>query len=96
MELEFWKSMIFWGPGMVLAVLILIGLFRLAGNVGFKIAGAFENQAGSLASQAKSMDNLSNSIENFCKMDNAEHREIIILIKLAIEKIEKEKLRDGS
>lgn len=93
---EIWKSIIFWGPGMVLAIIILYGLYRLANTVGIKIVAVFKEQSCSIAAQAQSMENLSRSIEQFCQRDNTEHREMIILLKVIASRLEHiEEQKDG-
>lgn len=92
-----WDSVKAWGPGILIAFVMLYGLykliFKIATNVGMKIVGALEKPADALTSQARSMDRLSSSIENFVGRDQSEHREIIILQKVILEKIEH--LRSG-
>ena len=96
MEQEIWKSLIFWGPGMVLAIIILYGLFKLANTVGLKFIATLKDQACSMAAQATSMENLSKSIEIFCQRDNSEHREMIILLKVIANRLNYiEEKKDG-
>jgi len=81
-----------WGPGILIAFVMLYGLYKLlykiATNIGLKIVGALEKPADALSSQARSMDRLTNSIETFVGRDQSEHREIMILQKVILEKIE--------
>jgi hypothetical protein len=91
------NSLIDWGPGMLIAALMLYGLFRLIKNIGLKIVGALEKPAEALTQQAKSMDRLTTSLEQFVTRDQIEHREIIILQKVILDRIENLKRgRDGS
>ena len=94
-----WESIKSWGPGIFIAFIMLYGLYRLifkiATNVGLKIVSALEKPAEALSSQARSMDRLTTSIENFVCRDQSEHREIIILQKVILEKIENMRREDG-
>lgn len=76
------QSAIQWGPGMLMAILVLVGLYRLAKTVGAKIVESSEKQAIAI-------EGLTNSIDGFISRDNSEHREMIILIKVMMEKIER-------
>jgi hypothetical protein len=67
---------------MVMAILVLIGLYRLAKTFGTKIVESSEKQAIAI-------EGLTKSIDGFISRDNSEHREIIILQKVMMEKIER-------
>jgi hypothetical protein len=86
-----------WGPGLLIAVLMLYGLYklllRLGKDVGMKILGALEKPAAALSQQAESMDRLTTSIKEYTGRDQYEHKEIMILQKVILEKIEN--LRGG-
>jgi len=75
-----------WGPGIVFAVLMLYGLYKLlykiSTEVGLKIVGALEKPAEALSKQANSMDRLTISIQDYVGRDGNEHQEIIILQKV--------------
>lgn len=88
MEQELLRSAIQWGPGMVLGIIILFGLYRLAKTVGMKLVASSEKQAIAI-------EGLTKSIEDFMARDNSEHREMIILLKVIMEKIEKMEDRYG-
>jgi hypothetical protein len=90
-------STIEWGPGLLLAVIMLIGLFKLIKGIGLKIVAALEEPAKALTMQAKSMDRLTSSLEVFVGRDQTEHREIIILLKVIAGRLDhlKGKERDG-
>lgn len=68
------KSLIFWGPGAVLALAIIWALYKLAD----KHFGAF---IIAQQSQAQSMEGLKISIQAFVSTDNGEHREMMVLLK---------------
>jgi hypothetical protein len=83
------RSFFEWGPGLLLAVIMLYGLYRLLKGVGLKIVSALEKPTQALMTQANSMDRLTNSIQAYVGRDQSEHKEIIILQKVILEEIEK-------
>lgn len=70
-----------WGPGMVISLVMLYGLYRV-------ILKIFDKPTQALMNQAQSMDRLTSSIQDYVKRDQSEHREIIILQKVILNKIE--------
>ncbi len=80
-------SAIDWGPGLILAIIMLFGLFKLIKNVGLKVVAALEKPAGALSQQAQSMDRLTNSIQDYVNRDQSDHKEIIILQKVIREEL---------
>jgi hypothetical protein len=81
------SSLIDWGPGMVIAALMLYGLYRLIKGTGLKIVAALEKPAEALTQQAQSMDRLTHSIQDYVYRDSNEHLEIIILQKVIRDEI---------
>lgn len=73
---------------MVMGILILLGLYRLAKSVGMKLVASSEKQAIAI-------EGLTRSIEDFVNRDKSEHREMIILLKVIMEKIERIEVCDG-
>ncbi len=75
-----------WGPGMLIALAMLYGLYRLllhlGKDMGLKVVGALEKPAAALNQQAESMDRLTTSIQEYVGRDANEHQEIIILQKV--------------
>jgi len=89
---EIIKQTAFWGPGAVVAAVIIGCVYRLADRfIGRSISGIMEighafvdaqrEQAASLAKLAQGTEGLRDSINNFVTHDNQEHREMIILLK---------------
>ena len=70
-----------WGPGLLIGVMILAGLFRLADRVGMRLVAASEGQASALAAQAEAMQGLTTAIRDFVTRDNSEHREMLVLLR---------------
>ncbi len=85
------RNLFEWGPGLLLAVVILYGLYkmvlRLGKEVGIKIIGALEKPAAALNQQAESMDRLTNSIQEYVSRDQTEHKEMILLLKVISNKV---------
>jgi hypothetical protein len=97
---EVLKFLCFWGPGAVLAGLMIWSLYKLADKFIDKFATDFINaqkaQAESLAKMAQGAEGLRDCINGFVERDNKEHREIIILLKVITEKLENlEETRGG-
>lgn len=82
------NSFIDWGPGMLIAALVLYGLYRLIKSIGLKIVMALEKPSDALNRQAESMDKLTGSIQGFVDRDRNEHREIIILQKVLVDRFD--------
>ena len=82
MEQELLKSLIQWGPGMIIAALILYGLYKFATGVGMKFIECTKQQAVAI-------ERLTKAIEDSIGRDNNEHREIIILLKVISERLER-------
>lgn len=77
-----------WGPGLLIAALLLAGLFRLASGVGMKMVAASEKQAAALSAQAQSMEGLTRSIADFVGRDGSEHREMLVLLRFIAQRQE--------
>jgi hypothetical protein len=96
-----------WGPGLLIALVMLYGLYRLilylikkiyclGKEVGVNIVTAVEKSAGALNLQAQSMDKLTNSIQGYVGRDETEHREIILLLKVISNKVNRiEEAKNG-
>ncbi len=85
---EILKNLAFWGPGAVIAGLLILALYRLASNfltgflaIGKDFIAAQNAQASSLAKMAQGTEGLRDSINGFVSRDNQEHREMILLLK---------------
>lgn len=81
------ESLFFWGPGALIAGLIIYTLYRLANNIGLEFIKAQNAQALALGRQAQSMEGLRDSIGAFVNRDSLDHREMIILLKVIAEKM---------
>ncbi len=79
---EFLSRSIEWGPGLILALFMLYGLYRV-------ILKIFDRPTQALMQQAQSMDRLTNSIQSYVNRDQIEHKEIIILQKVILEEVKK-------
>ncbi len=90
-----------WGPGLLISLIMLYGLYklllRLGKEVGVKVVGALEKPAAALNQQAASMDRLTSSIQEYVGRDQTEHKEIILLLKVISNKVNRiEEAKDGS
>ena len=81
------QALISTGGGLLIAMAILVGLYRLADEHGQAFVQAQRAQAEALGRQAASMEGLQQTVQDFVRRDNSEHREILILQKLTIEKM---------
>lgn len=90
---KFIDSIIDHGPGMVLAIVILFGIYKLFRLLGLRFVSSMEDQAKALTVQADSMKNLTQSLQQYMGRDQLEHKEIIILQKVILEEIKK--VREG-
>jgi hypothetical protein len=81
-----------WGPGMVIAGLIVYLLYKLAHRLGSKFIEtidrlgskfivAQEKQAEALGHQAQSMEGLRTAITASVNRDDTAHREMLVLLK---------------
>lgn len=92
------KNLIFWGPGAIIAAIIIVAAYRLASKfigksvdgileIGRSFVAAQKEQAASLAKMAQGTEGLRDSINTFVNRDNQEHREIIILLKFTRDEL---------
>ena len=92
MEQKIIEALISAGAGGLVAIAIIYFTYKLAREVllklGAQMVGAFESQASALTRQAQSMEGLSKALQEFVARDNAEHREIIILLKVISERFD--------
>lgn len=82
MESELIKALINAGTGAIIALVMLCGLYRLAEKFGKQFINA-QNQ------QAIAINGLTIAIKESMTKDQSEHREIIILLKVISERIER-------
>lgn len=82
---EVWAKLVVQAPGLIIALVILLGLYKLMRDFGLEFIKAQQDQAKSLASQATAMTGLTNSIGEFIMRDNGDHSEMRILMKFAVK-----------
>lgn len=82
------KTLVFWGPGAVLAALIIGALYKLADKFAGRAIEAQQAQAIALASQASAMESLQKSMHDYVNRDNSEHREMLVLMKYTAQHIQ--------
>lgn len=81
MEEAITKALINAGVGGLLAVLVLVGLYRIVQSLGEKFIEAQRGQAEALGRQAQSLEGLSTALQDFTGRDNTEHREMLVLLR---------------
>ncbi len=85
---EVLKSLVFWGPGMIIAVVLIAAFYKLADKYLGEFIKAQQGQAESLAKLAQGTEGLRDSIQGFITRDNSEHREMTILLKYIVQKLD--------
>jgi hypothetical protein len=69
------------GVGAFMALIMLVGLYRMAGRLGSRFIEAQQRQAEALGAQAQSVEGLTGSIREFVTRDTSEHREMLVLLR---------------
>lgn len=85
---EIIKTLVFWGPGAVIAALIIFSLYKLADKFAGRAIEAQQAQAVALAAQADAMKNLQQTMSEYISRDNGEHREMLVLMKYTAQHIQ--------
>lgn len=102
MEETLYKAAISAGVGGIIALVIIYLAYRLLSElmtkVGADMVSAFQSQATAMTRQAESMEGLTKSLQEYVTRDTSEHREIIILLKVANERLThmEDKLNGGN
>jgi hypothetical protein len=89
---EVFKYLAYWGPGVIIAGLMIYAIIRLGDKfierfvgglvtIGTDFVSAQKEQAASLAKMAQGTEGLRDCINAFVSRDNQAHREMIILQK---------------
>lgn len=94
---EVLKTLVFWGPGAVLAgVLIYVGymlLLKLADKLIDKFGNEFivaqKAQAEAMTKQALSLEKLETCIQGILVRDDRDHQDIKIMLKVVIDRLER-------
>jgi hypothetical protein len=80
-EGELLKALLNAGGSAAIAIVLLVGIYRLANKFGVNFLEAHEGQT-------KAINRLTDTLEKFINRDQNEHREMIILLKVLTEKME--------
>jgi len=94
---EVLKTLVFWGPGAVLAgILIYVGymlLLKLADKLIDKFGNEFitaqKAQAEAMTKQALSLEKLETCIQGIFARDDRDHQDIKIMLKVVIDRLER-------
>jgi len=81
MEEALIRALVNAGVGAVFAVLMMVGLYRIARGLGVSFIEAQQRQAEALGAQAQAMGGLTSSVREFMRADNSEHREMLVLLR---------------
>lgn len=81
MEHALTKALLDAGVGTLIALLVLGGLYRMAGRLGTRFIEAQQSQAEALGAQAQSLEGLTRRVGDFVARDNSEHREMLVLLR---------------
>jgi hypothetical protein len=93
MEQEFLKAIVNTGSGAVIALFMLVGLYKIANRLGTRFIDAQVEQAEALGRQAQSMEGLTQAIQDSIKKDNSEHREMLVLLRFIAQQQHKHSRR---
>jgi hypothetical protein len=85
-EREIFRALVDAGAGFMIALVMLIGLYRIARSLGTSFIEAQNSQAEALGAQAQSVAGLTASIQDFVRSDNTEHREMLVLLRFIAQK----------
>ena len=94
MEKELMKALINAGVGAMLAIMMLVGMYRIVRGLGSRFIDAEQKQAEALGAQAQALAGLTASVREYVRVDNSEHREMLVLLRfIAQEQRELEEVR---
>ena len=69
------------GAGSLIALFMMLGVYRIVNGLGARFIEAEQRQAEALGAQAQAMAGLSSSVSEFMSKDNSEHREMLVLLR---------------
>ncbi len=85
-EREIVRALIDAGAGATIALVMLVGLYRIVRGLGAQFIEAQHRQAEALGAQAQSVAGLTTSVRDFVKADNTEHREMLLLLRFIAQR----------
>jgi hypothetical protein len=88
LEQEIARALVNAGTGSLIALLILVGLYRILRALGQGFVEAQHRQAEALGAQAQSVAGLTATIGDFVRTDNTEHREMLVLLRFIAQQQE--------
>lgn len=81
MERELAVALMDAGVGSLIALVMLVGIYRIVSGLGGRFIDAEQRQAEALGAQAQAMTGLAMSVREFIKADSTEHREMLVLLR---------------
>lgn len=80
-EQAFMKALVNAGVGSFIALLVLVGVYRLVSGMGARFIEAQQRQAEALGAQAQALSGLTTAVGKFVTRDDSEHREMLVLLR---------------
>lgn len=88
------KAVVDAGVGALIALIVLMGVYRIISGLGNRFVDAEHRQAEAMGAQAQAVSGLTASIQEFVRTDNTEHREMLVLLRfIAQQQKELEEVR---
>jgi hypothetical protein len=81
MEQALLRALVESGVGAIMAVLVLVGVYRVVRGLGSSFIESQHRAAEALGAQAQAVMGLTTSVQDFIRADNTEHREMIVLLR---------------
>lgn len=81
MEQKLMEALLNAGAGSLIALMMVLGLYRIVRGLGVRFIEAEQRQAEALGAQAQALAGLSSSVSEFMNRDNSEHREMLVLLR---------------
>ncbi len=85
-EQEIVRALIDAGAGATIALVILVGLYRIVRGLGVRFIEVQQHQAEALGAQAQSVASFTSSVQDFMRADNTEHREMLVLLRFIAQR----------
>ncbi|MBF0466716.1 MAG: hypothetical protein HQK88_15530 [Nitrospirae bacterium] len=74
---------------MALSLIVIALSYKFMNKIGCEFVNAQKEQASALARQAQSMEGLHGAIHDFLTKDNKEHLDILIMLRVIIDRMDR-------